>query len=215
MSSYKVIAKVSMTLKDILWEAFSDPGDEIINIVGNDKEQAIVFKNPTETAKKSANKLSVWLYQITENEYLKNQPMMRHPARVANGNGQQGLPERLQYPPLALNLFYLITPFASQDGDDGRADHRLLSKTMEVLYDNAIIVVRDEAEDIAEELRIILCRLTLEELTRIWEALREPYRLSVCYQVRVARIDSQRMPETARVIEQRSGYSERAGTETE
>jgi len=203
MSSYKALAKISMTLKDILWEAYA-ADDEIINIIGNDKEQGIVFKNPTETAKKAANKLSVWLYQITENEYLKNQPMLRPPAQAVTG-----VPERLQFPPLALNLFYLITPFASQEGDDGRADHRLLAKTMEVLYDNAIVVVQDEVEDIAEELRIILCRLSLEELTRIWEALREPYRLSICYQIRVTRIDSQRMPQMTRVIEQNSKYSDK------
>ena len=181
-----------------------------MTIVGNDKEQAIVFKNPTETAKKAANKLSLWLYQITENEFVKNQPMLRRPA-----NGQQGLPERLQFPPLALNLFYLITPFASQDGDDGRADHRLLSKTMEVLYDNAIIALRDEDEGISEDLRIIFCRLTLEELTRIWEALREPYRLSVCYLIRVTTIDSQRQPEVSRVIEQTNRFSDNPAGVTE
>lgn len=197
MSSYQVIAKVSATLKDILWAAFSDEG-EILNIVGNDKEQAIVFKNPTETAKKAAHKLSLWLYQITENEFVKNQPMLRA------ANGDQSAHKKAQFPPLALNLFYLVTPFASREGDDGRADHHLLGKTMEVLYDNATILVQDETEEIAEELRVIFCRLTLEELTRVWEALREPYRLSVCYQIRVTRIDSQRQPERARVLAQRT-----------
>jgi hypothetical protein len=203
MSSYRVIARVSTTLKEILWAAYSEDG-EIRTIVGNDKEQAIVFKNPTETAKKSANKLSLWLYQITENEFLKNQPMLR-----AAGNGNVNQHQQTQFPPLALNLFYLVTPFASRDGDDGRADHRLLGKTMEVLYDNAMILVEDETEEIAEELRVVFCRLTLEELTRVWEALREPYRLSVCYQIRVTRIDSQRAPERGRVLAQTTGTGDK------
>ena len=39
------------------------------------------------------------------------------------------------------------------------------------------------------------------ELTRIWDALKEPYRLSVCWKVTVTRIDSERQFGTGRVIE--------------
>src|SRR3712207_8206086 len=53
----------------------------------------------------------------------------------------------------------------------------LLGKTMQVLYDNASMLLRDPADQIAEELRVVLAPLTLEELTRVWEALQEPYRL--------------------------------------
>jgi hypothetical protein len=183
MSSYMILAAVSDALRQILWAAFH--ADTVIGpIVGS--ESAIVFRNPTETARDSANRLSLWLYQINENEFLKNQPMAR-----SNG------PDTAQFPPLGLNLSYLVTPFAPS----GEADHLLLGKTMQVLYDNATILLRNTDNDIAEELRVIFCRLSLEELTRIWEALREPYRLSVCYQVRVTRIDSIRMQGHERVIE--------------
>jgi hypothetical protein len=188
MSSYMVVAAVSEALRRILWEAFN-PDAVVGPIVGS--ESAIVFKNPTETTRDSANRLSLWLYQITENEFMKNQPMLR-----SNGDNTS------QFPPMALNLYYLVTPFAPS----GESDHLLLGKTMQVMYDNAIVLLRDTVSDIAEELRIIFCRLSLEELTRIWEALREPYRLSVCYQVRVTRIDSLRTPTTARVIELTTGY---------
>jgi hypothetical protein len=190
VSTYGVIAAVSEALRQILWEEFeADP--VIRSTIANLAE--ITFKNPTETARDSANRLSLWLHQVTENEFVKNQPMLR-----SNGRGEH---ESLQFPPLALNLFYLVTPFAPTG--DPEAEHLLLGKTMQVLYDNAIVFLRDTtpSEEIAEELRIILCRLNLEELTRIWEALREPYRLSICYQVRVSRIDSQRIPGRARVID--------------
>jgi hypothetical protein len=186
MSSYAVIAAVSNALRTILADAYlADP--VIAPIVGPDP--AIVFTNPTETVRDSSNRLSLWLYQVTENEFLKNQP----PARA---NGPQLIPET----PLALNLYYLITPFA------GEADHLLLGLTMRILYDNAIVRLHRPEDSIAEELRIILCRLSLEELTRIWEALREPYRLSVCYQVRLVHIDSERSTEKARVLEVTGGY---------
>jgi hypothetical protein len=72
---------------------------------------------------------------------------------------------------------------------------------MQVLYDNSTIVLRDPANNIAEELRVILCNLNLEQLTRIWEALQQPYRLSICYQIRVTQIDSRRTSINARIIE--------------
>ena len=187
MSSYRVVSEVSKALRSVLWAEFEE--DDDFNAVTNEAD--IVFKNPTETARDSANRLSLWLYHITEDAYLKNQP-----ARRGNGAGIS------QFPPLALDFYYLITPF----GPSGEADQLILGKTMEVLYDNAILLVDNPEDEIAEELRVIFCRLSLEELTRIWEALREPYRLSVCYQVRVTRIDSQRRPLHARVIEQNSDY---------
>jgi len=195
MSSYMVIAGVSEALRSVLWDELStDP--EVGQLFPS--EQDIVFTNPTETAQNTANRLSLWLYQIMENEFVKNQPMVR-----ANGN------DALQYPPLAVNLSYLITPFASPvNGDNSVRDenHMILGKVMQVFHDNPIILLRDTTNNIAEELRIIFKRLTLEEQTRIWEALRESYRLSICYQVQVTRIDSRRESGNARVIERAADH---------
>jgi hypothetical protein len=183
LSDYTVVAQVSEALRLILWKAFSaDP--TTLQIVG--AESAIALRNPTETARDSANRLSLWLYQISENEFLKNQPA----ARTAQ-------PQVESFPPLALNFNYLITPFATS----GDGDHLLLGKTMQVLYDNATILLRDPANNIAEELRVIMCNLNLEQLTRIWEALQQPYRLSICYQIRVTQIDSRRASTNARIID--------------
>ena len=60
---------------------------------------------------------------------------------------------------------------------------------MRTLYRNAITVLSDPAGPVYEELKIVLAPLTLGELTAIWDALREPYQLSVAYQVRTARLD--------------------------
>jgi len=188
LSDYTVVAAVSEALRLILWKAYStDP--TTLQIVG--AESAIALRNPTETARDSANRLSLWLYQITENEFLKNQPALR----TAD-------PQVDKFPPLALNFNYLITPFATS----GDGDHLLLGKTMQVLYDNSTIILRDLANNVAEELRVIMCNLNLEQITRIWEALQQPYRLSICYQIRVTEIDSRRSSTNARVIE-RSTFS--------
>ena len=196
MSSYLVVAGVSEALRRVLWQELSvDP--EVSQLVPS--EDDIVFANPTETARNTSNRVSLWLYQVVENEFMKNRPW--------RGNGSTDL----QPAPLALNLSYLITPFANQSsGANSRRDedHLLLGKVLEVFHDNGIILLRDTVNDLAEELRIVLKRVTLEELTRVWEALREPYRLSVCYQVSVARVDSRRVSPRARVVERAASESE-------
>jgi hypothetical protein len=189
MSDYTVIREVSKTLRDILWAAFSTDAT-INNIVA--VEDAIVFDNPNKTAQQSTNRLSLWLYQVVENEHAKNQT----PPLNAQGNAQKR-------PPLALNLCYLVTPF----GPTGEADLLILGKTMQTLYDSAIFSVKNAAGPIAEDLRIVLSQLTIEELGRIWESLQEPYRLSVCYQVRFVNIVPTSGLGAKRVLERTAGIT--------
>ena len=64
---------------------------------------------------------------------------------------------------------------------------------MHIFYDHAIIsapLLKGELEHTAEELKVDLCQFSLEELTRIWNALNQPFRLSVCYEVRIILVDS-------------------------
>jgi hypothetical protein len=188
-----VIRSVSEALRRILWNAIS--ADPVTLPIVN-AETSIVFLNPTQTAQNSANRLSLWLYQAVEDEFVKNRPMIR---------GQNPEPDgryRDDFPPMGLDLMYLLTPFAPS----GESDHLLLGKSMQALYDNASTLMLNPAANVAEELRIIFYRNTLEELTRIWDALREPYRLSVCYQVKVIRVDSLRRPSNARVVELSQDY---------
>ena len=48
----------------------------------------------------------------------------------------------------------------------------------------------------------------LQELTGIWDALREPYRLSVCYEIRLTRIDSLRSLKAARIADRTLGQDQ-------
>jgi hypothetical protein len=201
MSSHEVISAVSISLRDILWERYAN--DPAVAPLFPSQAASIVFDNPTETARQGVGRLSIWLYQVAENEHLKNQP----PQRLAPGAAGDAAEAMT---PLAMDLYYLVTPFLTSAPDSPTivSDHLLLGLTMQALYDNSIVVLRDPARNVAEELRIVLCRLTLEELTRVWHALREPYRLSVCYQVRVVQIESRRITPGARVIERIAGYGD-------
>ena len=150
-----VLAAVSDGIRRILWNSFhADP--TVRSLVGT--EEAIVSLNPTQTAQDSSNRVSLWLYLIAENEFVKNAP----PQRVAD--------DTEQFPPLALDLYYLLTPF----GPSAEADLLILGRGMQALYDSARTTLINAPAQVAEDLSINLFRRTLDELSRVWEALRSP-----------------------------------------
>jgi hypothetical protein len=89
---------------------------------------------------------------------------------------------QLRKAPLTLDLFYLITPLVGEPRDQ----QIVLGKVLQVLYDP----------------------VSLEETTRVWQALELSYRLSVCYVVRVAIVDSTREQYLQPVLEKSSTYGE-------
>jgi len=139
--------------------------------------------------------VSLWLYQVAPNEHLRNAPMER--------TADDGV-ER--YPPLSVNLYYLLTP--STGNDEG--DQLVLGKALQLFHDRAVMTMEStQVPGEGEELHLSLVQRTIEELAEVWEALQEPYRLSVCYEVRAVRIASQRVLRRRRVSERES---ELAGT---
>ena len=128
--------------------------------------------------------LAVLLYELTEDASTRNRPMQR------NATPAQAV---LRKPPMTLILRYMIVPFAG----DRLTEQRMLGRAMQVLYDNAILSGPDLRGSpapggllgSADILAVTLDPLNVEERTRVWNAIQKPYRLSLCYQVRVADID--------------------------
>lgn len=191
MSSYQVLAAVSGGIRRILWDSFA-ADNTVRSLVGT--EEAIVFLNPTDTAKDSSNRVSLWIYLIAENEFVKNAPT----PRISETSEQ--------FPPLGLDLYYLLTPF----GTSADADLLILGRAVQALHDSGRITLVNTAAQVAEDLNITLYRRTLDELSRVWEALQEPYRLSVCYQVRISRMDSTRTTPVSPVLQMTDSYQQLA-----
>ena len=103
-------------------------------------------------------------------------------------------------------LYYLVTPIA----DDPLNRHRLLGKVLQVLYDNSILrgaFLKGSLSGTSEQLRVNLEALTLEELSLVWDALNEPYQLSVTYLVQLVKIDSDLEPVSSPlVVEKEANY---------
>jgi hypothetical protein len=142
----------------------------------------------------SFEKINLYLYQVMEHGFTKNQPAFP----LDEGT--------LQYPPLTLRLYYLLTPYAS----DPLSAHKVLGHAMRTFYDNAIVTEARLTESlrlVAERLSIVLLSTKLEDLTRIWNALQTPYRLSVCYEVRVVPIESAITQQTIRTRSRTTIYT--------
>jgi hypothetical protein len=191
MSDYTVISAVSSTIQGVLQTNITSsthpafPGVDIYLLSPKEMQEA-----------GNSLGISVWLYKVTRMAEMLNEP----PERIG--------PNQIARTPLPVLLFYLITPFSPDPG----TRHVLLGRVLQVLYDHAILRGADLQGALAgttEQLRLNLEALSLEELSLVWEALNEPYQLSVTYLVQVAKIDSEFAPvKTGRVIEKETEYSQ-------
>jgi hypothetical protein len=195
MSDYKVVSAVDETLRALLW-AQMQYDSEIVSMLQT--EQRIKLDAPfllIENDVPGEDALSVFLYRVLENGDLRNRPV------------EQISSSMVRYPPLSLNLFYLITPLTKIAGND----HRLLTKAMQIFYDNAILKgaqLQGVLQDSTEELRISLHPLSLEDISKLWSAFMRPLRLCVSYEVKVVYIDSEREIAGEQVRSKRMQYSQ-------
>jgi hypothetical protein len=190
MSDYSVISELGDSLVAILFnELNADP--QIKALI--DSEDRISLESPAELENNNSVRLSIYLYRIVENPYMKN----RFPLEGTGGKQRK--------PPLTLDLYYLLTPLVGTP----REQQIVLGKSMQILYDRAILQSQDMTGALGasgEEIRLVLNSVSLEELTRVWQALEIPYRLSVCYLARVVIADSTEEHFTAPVIYKKATY---------
>jgi hypothetical protein len=180
MSSSAVINEVSTLLRALLEDGLKSPANQ---------NPSVELSNPAdETDEKT---LSIWLYQVTPNPYLRNSPNVRTSD------------EAERFPPLSLDLCYLLTPSQKNEG----ANQATLGRALQVLYDHSILTLH-RGDDI-EELHLNICQRSITELAEVWEALQKPYRLSACFEVRMVQIDSERVLPAGRVRERNAQFKEK------
>lgn len=176
MSEFTAIRAVSRTLQRILRLHITDSAEPQLTGVQID------LRSPRELRQATATGVSLWLYRVTRNEDLLNQPR-RRPA--PDQRDQRGMP---------INLYYLVTPIT----EDSESEQALLGRVLQTFNDHALLAGSDLQDALAgesTELRLTLETLSLEELTRVWSALQESYQLSVSYLVQVVVLDSDHEPE--------------------
>ena len=202
MSSTEIINHVNTTLFNILRES-----------LGPDLN--ITFGSPADEdgSGDTAPRLYIFLYNVIED------PFNRNRAEEYRG-GNRLLSFR---PPLAVNLYYMLTPVSAPSGSTTAEPpnrvqaHTTIARAMRALYDNGLINPKFFPSNTTlgeSQMRISTVQMNLEEITKIWSSFNKPYRLSVCYEVSIVRIESEQTPREVHVVE-RATFPTGSGTESE
>src|SRR5205085_627140 len=115
VADFRVIADVSTSLQTLLNDALLPLG---VAARLHDLGTPVPTNPPIVT---------IFLYEVSEDAASRNRPGIR---RVTGPNAIQ-----IERAPMALLLKYLITPWSG----DAATDHRILGRSMQVLYDNAVM----------------------------------------------------------------------------
>jgi hypothetical protein len=182
MQSYCNLQSVSRTLAAQIWSGIKN--DEQARAIIHSPKQ-ITYHSPKD-AQTKPDKISVFLYNITEMSSMSNQPQTQNPQK----------PRTLLY----LNLHYLITPM-TQNAED---DQILLGKILQVFSQTPVIrgsQLQGSLKESGDDLRVALDALAVDDLNQIWAMLQAPFKLCVSYNVYPVRIDSSVKLERKPVIE--------------
>jgi hypothetical protein len=135
-------------------------------------------ESPALLASRDGAGLSLWLYRVDPDPQ----------ARVCPSRPGATPDDRPWATPLRLR--YLITALAGADDSTGPlTEQRLLARVLDVFDTTPVIAgadLRGSLAGTAATLQVHADPLPLEDLTRLWRALGQPYQLSLTYDVRLA-----------------------------
>lgn len=139
--------------------------------------------------------VNLFLYRLEENSQWKNM----------DWQGDRSNPTKIRRPPLSLDLFYVLTPYAPRVTEpitDIALTPRILGKAMQILHENPVLnhihnpyFDADKNEHFSgdlrnsfEKIKITLNPIDMEEMSKIWSMGDKSYRLSVAYHVSIVQI---------------------------
>lgn len=174
----------SRTIADFLQAAFeADPTlDDLFAAPGTSR---VYLNTPAEMSTRTG--LSVWLYRVVRDDMTLNRP----PQRIS--------PSLTRRAPLPVRLHYLFTPVTHSEEDDAlETEQAILGKVLQCFHDRPQLFgtdLRDDFEGTENVVTLRLEALSVDELTRIWDALESPYRTSLSYEVTVVDVEGALQPD--------------------
>ncbi len=129
--------------------------------------------------------LTVFLYDIVEDGSARNRAPVR--TAVQSGGQQRVVVAR---PSMTLIARYMLTAWAA----DRVSEQRIIGRAIQSFYDFPALSgpqLLGSLANTTEALKLMLAPITLEDRAAVWEAIKQPYRLSVNYEVRVVHIDTE------------------------
>ena len=155
----------------------------------------VSLNTPQEMQEQDLEGVSAWLYRVVRDDQRLNSP----PKRVSE--------TQVQRTPLPVRLHYLITPIVSSSETvyGPELEQIILGKILEVFHDHPNqrgSDLKGEFVGTDVELYIHLEPLSLEEITRVWDALDRSYQLSLSYEVTVIEIESALQPQVVTLVQE-------------
>jgi hypothetical protein len=186
---YQALRATSVTLRGVLEDHYAADPELGPLFVGGGGTLQVSLETPDAMRTSSTFGLSIWLYRIVLDDQLRNSP----PNRIASG---------LEHgPPLPLRLHYLLTPIVANDTSSHSGgperEQALLGRAIQLFHGHPILRgsdLRDLLSGTDNELIARMEPMTLEEITRVWSSVRQPYHLSVSFEVTCALIDRDAAP---------------------
>ncbi len=158
------ISDSDRALADLIWNSIkNEPATK--NVVSS--QEQISFSSPKATGTRGTRKLSIFLYNITEEK--------------ASGN-TRSTEDCSSKNTMPFVLHYLVTPSTGNDKDD----HALLEEIIHAIL--AVPPIVNSGEENNVEFTTKIDSLSLEELNKLWLALDAPLRLSVGLTVSFAKL---------------------------
>ena len=168
MSDFSAIRDVTMQLRWLLFEGLSETN------IGNhhvDPQSISVFSPSDVISGNEHGLMSMFLFRVV-------------PSAVATGD-----PSTADDSAARIDLYYLMTPTSGEPD----TDQLILGRTIQILEANRTLRGSRRIPNLSVnpvDARLAPSDLSFEESARIWDALDEPYRLSVCYRVEGVTIDT-------------------------
>ncbi len=168
MSDFTAIRDVTLQLRWLLFEGLSATN------IGNhhvDPQSISVFSPSDVISGNEHGLMSMFLFRVV-------------PSAVSSSNSPTG-----DRPSAQVDLYYLMTPTSGEPD----TDQLILGRTIQILEANPMLRGSKRIPNLSVspiDARLAPSDLSFEESARIWDALDEPYRLSVCYRVEGVIIDT-------------------------
>jgi hypothetical protein len=159
---------------------YFDPADPSPDAVGT---MVVTLDTPQELEGREEEGVSLWLYLVQREEFTLNRPPRR-----------SGV-DRVEPRPLPLRLHFLVTPLVNDETrqDATALEHLILGKLLQVLHDESCLSGAALLGNLAGSGLSFFVRLeplSLEEITRVWDALDRSYQLCVSYEMSIVQIDA-------------------------
>jgi hypothetical protein len=140
--------------------------------------------------------VNLYLYRVAESPAIRNQPW--------RGDRSRGPSDR---PGLGLQLHYLLTPrgkASEANSTSGDVAHTMLGVAMLTLHQHPVLndvhlqgfdadaALSQHLQDSYEKVKVTISTVGIEELSKIWATINQPYRLSVAYEVSLVELVPER-----------------------